>query len=420
MTTHHNAPDALRIELSDYAKEFTVIEAWTEIEEVLRRADVFSVVPLHSAPNPFFRGTVLQLDGEAHRQRRRLEAKLFTRSALRYYERVGLQPVVAGVIGRMRGAVGPGESIDLIPVLRQMLVRIAAAITGIDGVDTPESAMRLIGYADAIGRARRFHLSRDDSSQLIAEGNHALRAFTEEFFRPSWTRRAALLDERRSGEEDAGTGEDLITRLLVDPVTTWTEDVAVREAVAYLVAGIQTTTHALPHVIVHLEQWFREHPADVEARSDVGFLRRAVNESLRLHLPAPEIMRYATADATLASGRRIAAGETLTLWRALASLDDEVYGPQSDQFNPFRDRSVDATRPWGLSFGIGPHTCIGRPIVVGFEPRAGEEGTVGTMVTILRSLYAVGIELDTTRPLRKSSTSYRDVYDEFFVKFRNL
>ena len=67
---------------------------------------------------------------------------------------------------------------------------------------------------------------------------------------------------------------------------------------AVLTAAIQTTTHTLPHVIVHLEEGFSEHPEDREKAADPELVRKAAGASLRLHQTAPVKFRIAAKDVT--------------------------------------------------------------------------------------------------------------------------
>ena len=98
-----------------------------------------------------------------------------------------------------------------------------------------------------------------------------------------------------------------------------------RQCSLFLTAAIQTTSHTLPHVIVHLEEWFGEHPEDREKATDPEFVRKAAAESLRLHQTAPVKFRIAAKDVTLSTGRRVAEGEMVALFAPPANLEPELF-----------------------------------------------------------------------------------------------
>ena len=53
----------------------------------------------------------------------------------------------------------------------------------------------------------------------------------------------------------------------------WDDELPLREATLYTVASSQTTTHAVPHMMMHLHEWFEAHPEDYEKRFDREFLK---------------------------------------------------------------------------------------------------------------------------------------------------
>jgi len=177
------------------------------------------------------------------------------------------------------------------------------------------------------------------------------------------------------------------------------------------VAATQTSTHTLPHVLIHFDEWTRDHPEDAGREHDPEFLRLMVNESLRLHQPAPTLLRFATHAVTLASGRQIAEGERIALLFTPANRDPEVFGADAQAFNPHRGKADEVgVRPWGLTFGGGAHVCVGRPLVTGLAKRDGEAPTEGTMMRILRALYAAGVQLDPANPPVPTESSSHDSF----------
>jgi cytochrome P450 len=306
-------------------------------------------------------------------------------------------------------------------MVRSMLYRIAATTTGIDGVDTPERTERFRHFIERLGESATVEWSTRDHDEVIREGLAVRDEFVEEFLRPAQERRRALIARVQRGElarEELPT--DLVTLLELHWDEQWDEALVWRETCLFLVASTQTTSHALPHVIVHLTDWVREHPHDAAKVTDPEFLKAASFESLRLHQPAPTLLRIAAREVTLASGRRIPAGERVALFFTPANREHAVFGADPGEFNLTRELPP-GQRPWGLTFGSGVHVCIGRPLVTGLSPRIdAESGTLGILVRILKAFYDAGVELDPDDPPERNAASHHDSYQRFPVIFRAL
>lgn len=389
----------------------TTISDYREIDEILRSKDFRQ--GSHTESKPLFADSILLLDGPEHRERRRMENPLFDRTALLSYDHSALNPVVEQMVGDCLAGAGPDGrvKVDLMVLVRAMLYRIAAATTGIDGVDTPERTERFRWFLEQLGAAATVEWSTEDHDEVLARGLAQREAFVEEFFGPSRRRRQELVAEYRAGtvaREDLPV--DLLTLLYLHWDESWDDGLPLREATLFLVAATQTTTHTLPHVIVHLTEWLRDHPEDVGRQHDPDFLRLMINESLRLHQPAPTLLRYATSAVTLASGREIAEGERVALLFVPANRQADVFGDDAHTFNPHRGAAADGARPWGLTFGGGAHVCVGRPLVTGLAKRDGAQPTEGTMLRILRALYGANVELDPDDPPVPVETSSHDTY----------
>lgn len=94
-----------------------------------------------------------------------------------------------------------------------------------------------------------------------------------------------------------------------------------------------------------LQGQLRQRPADVPA---------AIDEILRIHPPLIANRRITTRAVDI-GGRRIAAGERLTLIWASANRDEAVFG-DPDAFDPERNAANN------LLYGAGLHVCPGAPL----------------------------------------------------------
>ena len=66
---------------------------YATVDEVLKSKDFRQ--GSHQESQPFFGDSLLTIDHDAHFERRRLEAPLFRKDALKYYEREALLPLIA-------------------------------------------------------------------------------------------------------------------------------------------------------------------------------------------------------------------------------------------------------------------------------------------------------------------------------------
>ncbi len=122
--------------------------------------------------------------------------------------------------------------------------------------------------------------------------------------------------------------------------------------VQLLVAGNETTRNLISGGLVA----FAEHAGTWEAlrerRDDRSALDAAVEELLRWTTPVVAFMRTTTRPTEVA-GRELGADEPVLMLYASANRDTGVFGPDAGDF--VHDR---APNPH-VSFGFGPHFCIG-------------------------------------------------------------
>jgi cytochrome P450 len=116
-----------------------------------------------------------------------------------------------------------------------------------------------------------------------------------------------------------------------------------------LPAGVETTYRATGNMLFSL----LSNTEQLESvRSDRELIPQAIEESLRLETPLLNITRLATKD-TEVGGVPIPAGSTVMLMLAAANRDEDRY-PDPDNYDVLRE-----TPKPHISFGHGPHACLG-------------------------------------------------------------
>ncbi len=409
-----------------FVAQYQKVESYAEIEEIMRSRDfVQGGAPERSH---FLGGTLIFAEGEDHDHQKRMFQGLMSRQAMAYYELHLLQSVIDKVIDDLRSSRGADGLVrsDVVTLVRTMLHRISAAVTGVDGVDTIERTTRFQTLVTKLGEATSGQFTTGDKDQIKRQGEESLASLIEEYLQPSLDRRLELLRAYR-GEEIAK--EDLprdllMTMCLNDDLERPDDSEGIpyvwRQATLFLTAAITTTTHTLPHAFVHISEWFDEHPEDREKATDPEFLRIAIAESLRLHQTSPVKFRIAAKDVTLSTGRNVKEGEMVALFAPPANLEPAMFGEDSRYFDPYRAAPKGATN-YGLTFGVGIHMCLGRNLVVGMRGKSAEEaGTYGTMIRIVRTLHELGAELDPENPPRRYTSTYHDAFEAVPIILRGL
>lgn len=407
-----------------------LIESLDEVTEILRsrqfRMEGWASPSAKSAP--LMQGVLISMDGEPHMARRRKLAKLLDDAAVATYRDRHLTPTLNHCITELAASATTARAADgsihtdLVPLAQRSVYRIAAAVVGIDGLEKTETADRFIAQVQALGAGLTVDWSREDPDVVLKRAFDARDAFVRELYGPSLERRRKVVAEAlAAGRDPTEVTHDILTLMLANRDGAWSgeDNVLLVETCAYLVAATQTTVLGFTNMVLRMEQWFAKHPGDrVLMDSDPEFLRRAAFESLRMTISTPVRQRTAQEDVTLASGRHIKAGQTVSLHFIPANADPKHFGAHGEEFNPHR--TVENTTPWGLAFGGGAHTCPGRPLVTGSRNPTGTTGVDGALVTLCRRYYAAGLALDPERPPVRDTSTHYAIYTSIPVRFTKL
>ncbi|MEV4252788.1 cytochrome P450 [Spirillospora sp. NPDC049652] len=326
-----------------------------DVKHVLRAAADFSshlgATQIRDPDTPedleFVRAMMLNQDPPDHSRTRRIVAAAFTPRAVRALEQT--------ISDRARALVASARGeIDFVELAADLPVWTLAHIMGIPDEDRRllyDWASRIIGYQDAdhaglstadtdalspLGRAsvaqRPATLTRPDGRPVNPRSQAALRDM--------FAYAHALADEKRRAP-----GEDVMSRMLAGGLTRPEFE---NMFFLFAVAGNETLRNGIPGGLLTLLQ----HPAEFRRlRDDPSLLGTAVEEIVRFWPPVMDFRRTATRDLTL-GGQPIKAGEKVVVYHASANRDPAVF-PDPDRFD------ITRTPNDHVSFGFGPHFCLG-------------------------------------------------------------
>ncbi|MEI4470689.1 cytochrome P450 [Frigidibacter sp. MR17.24] len=276
--------------------------------------------------------SMLELDGPRHARLRGRVLRAFTSRRI-----AGMAPEIEALAHRLIDALPATGSFDLIEgFARPLPVIVIARLLGVDPVHAP----RLLEWSNAMVamyQARRSPAIEDAACAAAA----AFAAFLRD--RLAETRRApgddllsALVAARENGGEDGGGDARL------------DEAEIVATAILLLNAGHEATVHTIGNAVAAILR----HRA--QAATGPAAVEALVEEVLRFDPPLHLFTRWVHEPCEIA-GHVFARGDRIGCLLAAANRDPSVWAEPA-RFLPGR-----AAKP-NLSFGIGPHFCLGAPL----------------------------------------------------------
>lgn len=383
------------------------ISSFEEASHALRQRDLAQ--GLYDVGGVLMDGVLVNLHGEAHRARRNLENKVFRRDVFRYYEREVFPPTLEQTL---QPFMDQGKA-DLVDFGFRVLLNLTADFAGIDRPEqTAEETETLLRLMKTFAQGATLAHSKRDHDEVRAEVRAALAEYDVSFLQPSIARRKALLDQFSAGtlsEDDLP--RDVLTALIRDEDgLNLPPDVLLREMGFYLVAGAQTSIHALTHAMHEVFLWCESHPEErAKVENDDWFLQRCVQESTRLHPASHEARRQPTCPVHLASDQEVNENDSVVISLVEANRDPKIFGDDANIFDP--DREVPAgTNLYGVSFGLGMHACIGRNLAEGVLPSDNAETgsrQLGVVTLVAKALLEHGARPDPDNPAHMDEKTER-------------
>jgi len=252
----------------------------------------------------------------------------------------------AGVTSKARALVDliqGGEAIDIVSSLSVPLpMQVICELMGVDGAQWP----RFLEWSEAAIPGASEH-SEEERALLQMEMWQYLIGVAEERRAEPANDLVSVLANAGAGEGSDQLGEE--SDLLSEGSDKLSEAELAMFLIQLLIAGNETTRNLISGGLVALA----ERPAQwVALRDDRALIPSAVEELLRWTTPVISFMRTATTPSSV-RGQRVAAGDPVLLIYASANRDEDVFGADAGEFR------VDRHPNPHVSFGFGPHFCLG-------------------------------------------------------------
>ncbi|CAM02799.1 cytochrome P450 [Saccharopolyspora erythraea NRRL 2338] len=319
---------------------FWAVTGYDDVVRVLRSPGEFSswlgatqIRDPAPADLPFIRRMMLNLDPPEHGKLRRIVSRAFTpRRVERFRAEVAARARrLVDAVAERGGCDVPPDLTDDFPLLN------LADLMGVPEADRRmllEWTNRIIGYQDP------------EHSEVVRDADG----------RPLNPRSPAMLADMFGYAQELAAhkrrhpADDLMTALATAEVDGGRLSGAELEMFFFLlsVAGNDTVRSALPGGL----RAFAEHPGQHRLLLESPeLLDRAIEETLRYHPPVLSFRRTATTDVELA-GQAIPVGAKVVVFHCSANFDPARFDDPL-RFDIRRDPNEQ------LSFGTGPHVCLG-------------------------------------------------------------
>lgn len=344
---------------------FWLVLRHADVETVMRNPQLFSSAlggtqirdPGSENDLNFVRQMMLNMDPPEHARLRRLLHKTFTPSAIRYIEE-GIRENAKRIVTQAKADYPDGHCDFVKAIGADLPLLTLADVLGVPREDRLllfDWANRVIGFLDPdYAASERFDPAA--GSDMAREALKKRPQPDANGILPDPRSRAGMLDlytyaHLLAEEKRRNPGDDVMS-LLLNQIDD--EDGAVSSEEfenlfwLFAVAGNETLRNGIPGGMIAL----LEHPASMAAiGNDLTLLETAVDEMLRWWTPVMIFRRTATANCEI-GGQAIKAGDKIVVSFSAANRDPAVF-ENPDRFVIRRDPNPH------LSFGYGPHYCIG-------------------------------------------------------------
>ncbi|HJC59623.1 MAG TPA: cytochrome P450 [Candidatus Dietzia intestinigallinarum] len=313
--------------------DFWALSKYSDVREAFRAPEVFSSAqgvsldPAAYGPHAYKTMSFLAMDDPRHARLRRLVSKGFTSRRVDSLGQ-GIEKISRQYWDECLQRAGDGEAIDFVDDYAGKLpMDVISDLMGVPEADRAE----LRRLADLV-------MHREEGVQDVPQDSMVAAMDLITYYQ------GMVAERRRSRTED-------LTSALIDAEIDGEhldEDEILSFLFLMVVAGNETTTKLLANALF----WGHEYPEQSRlVLDDPSLAPQWVEETLRFDTSSQMVLRTTTTDTTI-RGVTIPADEKVLLLIGSANRDHELF-PDGDVYDLSRDTSA------SLSFGQGPHFCLG-------------------------------------------------------------
>lgn len=313
--------------------DFWALSKYSDVREAFRDPEVFSsgrgvsLDPAAYGPHAYKTMSFLAMDDPRHARLRRLVSKGFTSRRVDAL-REGIEKISREYWDECLERSRDGESFDFVDDYAGKLpMDVISDLMGVPEADRAE----LRRLADLV-------MHREEGVQDVPQESMVAALDLITYYQ------GMVAERRRSRTED-------LTSALIDAEIDGEkldEDEILSFLFLMVVAGNETTTKLLANALF----WGHEYPAQSRlVLTDPEMVPQWVEETLRFDTSSQMILRTTTTETTI-RGVTIPADQKVLMLIGSANRDEDVF-PDGDVFDLTRDTSA------SLSFGQGPHFCLG-------------------------------------------------------------
>ena len=313
--------------------DFWALSKYSDVREAFRDPEVFSsgrgvsLDPAAYGPHAYKAMSFLAMDDPRHARLRRLVSKGFTSRRVDAL-REGIEKISREYWDECLERSRDGESFDFVDDYAGKLpMDVISDLMGVPEADRAE----LRRLADLV-------MHREEGVQDVPQESMVAALDLITYYQ------GMVAERRRSRTED-------LTSALIDAEIDGEkldEDEILSFLFLMVVAGNETTTKLLANALF----WGHEYPAQSRlVLTDPEMVPQWVEETLRFDTSSQMILRTTTTETTI-RGVTIPSDQKVLMLIGSANRDEDVFS-DGDVFDLTRDTSA------SLSFGQGPHFCLG-------------------------------------------------------------